>query len=212
MEHLGSLDFEFKGKTVLDIGAGVGHLAQFFVERGARVTCAEAREANIARGRELYPSLEFHQAEVEAEPLSRFGVFDVVFSYGLLYHLENPVRGLRNIASACRDLLLLETLVADHEQPISFLIDEPKDNVNQAVGGFGCRPSPSFVTLALARLDFPWIYAPVEPPAYRDFGFEWRNNVDVWRDGHNLRCIFVASRTELSNPKLSLLHSAPERD
>ena len=34
MEHLDSLGLPLSGKSVLDVGCGVGHLAQYFVERG----------------------------------------------------------------------------------------------------------------------------------------------------------------------------------
>jgi SAM-dependent methyltransferase len=211
MDHLESLGLPIGGMSVLDVGCGVGHLAQFFVERRCRVVCVDARAANIARLRELYPGLEAHVANVESEPLARLGKFDIVFSYGLLYHLENPVAGLRNMAGVCGGILLLETVVSDYALPAVRLIDEPSETPNQAVGGFGCRPTPSFVALALRRMGFPLVYAPLHPPAHPDFRFEWKNNMDCAREGHLLRCIFVGSRTELSSDRLALLkpHAKP---
>jgi SAM-dependent methyltransferase len=201
MDHLASLGLDLSGRSVLDVGCGVGHLAQFFVERGCSVTCVDARPANIEGLRAHYPGLEAHVLNVETEALSAFGGFDVVFCYGLLYHLENPVAGLRNMAAVCDDLLLLETLVTDHRQPMLTLVDEPHIS-NQAVGGMGCRPTPSFVVMALNRAGFPHVYAPRSAPDHPEFRFEWRNDASYARDGRNLRCIFVASRRELGGDRL----------
>jgi SAM-dependent methyltransferase len=201
MSHLESLGFFLEGKSVLDVGCGVGHLAQFFVGRGCRVVCIDAREQNIARLRELYPGLEAQVADVEAEPLLRFGTFDVVFAYGLLYHLENPLAALRNMASVCKELLLLETMVCDHTLPVLRAEDETAA-FSQALRGLGCRPSPSYVALALSRLGFDFIYAPKAPPEHPDFRFRWKGNLDSWRDRRPLRCVFVASRSALRNPSL----------
>lgn len=204
LAHLESLGLPIAGKTVLDVGSGVGHLAQFFVSKGCRVICLDGRPENIARLRELYPNLEAYVANVETEPLERFGTFDIVFAYGLLYHLENPLAALRNMASACRELLLLETMVCDHHLPVMRIEDEVPA-YDQALKGLGHRPSPSYVVLALNRVGFPFVYAAKKPPEHIDFQFRWKSNLDLWRDGHTLRCIFIASRAALHNPNLSSL-------
>ena len=201
MTHLESLGLSLSGKRVLDVGAGVGHLAVRLEKMGCTVVCVEGRPENVESLRIRYPQFEAQVANVEAEPLARFGRFDAVFSYGLLYHLENPLQSLRNMAAAGSELLLLETIICDHDLPIVRIDDESKD-VNQALAGIACRPSPHYVVLGLSRVGFPYVYAPVTPPAHEDFRFEWKNNLDCARDGHNLRCMFVASRKELHNPKL----------
>lgn len=201
MANLEAMGLPISGKRVLDVGSGVGHLADGLVRMGASVVCVDGREANIAALRERYPHLEGHVGNVETEPLGRFGRFQIVFSYGLLYHLENPLQSLRNMESVCEEMLLLETIICDHKLALVRMEDESTD-VNQALGGIAGRPTPHYVVLALNRIGFPHVYAPVVAPEHEDFRFEWRNNLDCSRDGHNLRCIFVASRTELKNPTL----------
>lgn len=201
LAHLESLQLLLEGKKVLDVGCGVGNLAQFFVSRGCKVVCIDGREENIANLCLRYPGLVGYVANVETEPLSQFGMFDVVFCYGLLYHLENPLMALRNMASVCQGLLLLETMVCDHHLPVLRIEDESAA-LSQALGGLGCRPSPSYVVLALNRVGFRFVYAPKVPPEHSDFRFEWKNNLDWWRNGHPLRCVFVASRTALDNSNL----------
>jgi len=207
MAHLESLGLPLAGKRVLDVGAGIGHLAARLRQMGCAVSCVEGRQSNVEEMRRRYPDIEGHVADVEKEPLTRFGRFDVVFSYGLLYHLENPLLSIRNMASVCDEMLLLETIICDHELPVVRIEDESKDS-NQALTGLACRPSPHYVGLALSRAGFDFIYAPVTPPEHEDFRFEWKNNLDSSRDGHNLRCIFVASRSALNNPKLVSLQAS----
>ena len=201
MSHLESLGLPIAGKTVLDVGSGVGHLAQFFLGAGCRVVCVDAREANIHSLRARYPGLEARVVDVETEPLGDLGRFDVVFCYGLLYHLEDPLSALRNIASVCDGLFLLETIVCDHSEPVLLLVDESVVS-NQALAGLGCRPSPAYVTMALNRIGFPHVYAPRDPPDHPEFRFEWQNDLAHTRDGRNLRCVFVASREPVDDPRL----------
>jgi SAM-dependent methyltransferase len=201
MSHVESLRLNLAGKRVLDVGAGVGHLAARLKKMGCSVVCLEGRSANVEAMRSRCRQIDGHVADVENEPLSRFGRFDGVFSYGLLYHLENPLHAICNLESVCEELLLLESMVCDHDRPVVVVEDESAD-VNQALVGLGCRPSPHYVALALKRAGFAHVYAPAKPPAHADFQFEWSNGLDCVRDGHPLRCVFVASRSELRNPDL----------
>lgn len=208
LEHLASLGLPLQGRRVLDVGAGPGHLAQFFLQRGCDVVCLEGRAENLERMRELYPRLEIRLFDVERDDWSDLGRFDVVFCYGLLYHLEDPFRAIRQMASVCDDLLLVSTMVADHELPL-VRMEEETAAYTQALRSVGCRPTPSFVTLALRTVGFEQVYAPLEPPDHPDFRFSWRNDLSSQRDGHLLRCVFVASRRPLENPALiSLFQSA----
>jgi FkbM family methyltransferase len=209
IEHLAALHLPLAGKSVVDAGCGVGHLSQYFAGQGCRVVCVDARPENLARLRELYPGRETHVMNVECDPLARLGRFDIVFSYGLLYHCENPIAALRNLASCCDEMLLLETVVTDHPRAIYQLTDEPREVKDQPVAGFGCRPSPAFVAMALSRMGFPYVYTTRSRPAYPDFQVEWTGDGEWKRDDHLLRCIFIASRRQLDLPSLELLVHTP---
>jgi FkbM family methyltransferase len=201
IDHLRSLNLPLRGKRVLDVGCGVGHLAQFFVEQGCDVQCVDARKENIERLRELYPGLKARVFDLERDPVEELGRFDIVFAYGLLYHLEDPFRALRNLASICTELFLLETMVADHPLPLVRMAEETS-TYSQAMRNVGSRPTPSFVVLALRSAGFRHIYGPRTPPAHRDFEFTWTGDLSDARDGHLLRCMFVASRTPLPGSSL----------
>jgi len=204
LEHLASLGLDINGKRVLDAGCGVGHLSRFFVARGCSVVCVDVRTENVAELKRRHPETEAHVADVESDDLSRFGEFDIVFCYGLLYHLENPIVAMRNLRKVCRGLLILETNVCDSDQPVLKLVDESLSS-NQATGGIGSRPSPSFVAFALNRIGFRHVYQPIEPPDHRDFDFEWNNDLSDSRDGHPNRCVFFASTAPVECAKLTSL-------
>lgn len=201
MQHLDSLGLPLAGRTVVDVGCGVGHLAQFFAAKGCDVLCLDARSENIERLQQLYPGCKADVLDLERGALAALGPFDVVFAYGLLYHLENPYLAIQKLASASRGLVILETIVADHELPL-VRMDEETATFSQAVQGVGCRPTPSFVALALREAGIPHVYAPRIVPDHEDFRFEWRNDLGWARDGHPLRCMFVGSREPLGNPNL----------
>ena len=204
LEHLHSLGLPLNERKVIDFGCGVGHLAQFFVERGCDVVCVDGRRENIERLRLLYPGLRAEIRDLDHDPLTDLGRFDVVFSYGVLYHLENPFRAIRNWAALCADLLLIETVVTDSPVPI-VAYEEETSTFSQALRNVGCRPSPSFVALALRAAGFSHLYAPREAPAHPDFHFRWTGDLS-WRRGESLlRCVFVASREAIANPALVTL-------
>ena len=201
MKHLDNLRLSLEGRKVLDVGAGVGHLAQYFVKHGCDVTCTDGRRSNIDRLRELYPGLKSSVCDVQTEALSTLGMFDVVFCYGLLYHLESPVPALRNMASVCRQMLLLETQVCDHVLPI-LRMGQEDPSADQALTGLGGRPSPSYMVMVLRNVGFEYVYAPKVPPAHPDFRFRWNGMGATGKKKHPIRCIFVASREKLPDEHL----------
>jgi FkbM family methyltransferase len=204
LEFLATLDLPLQGTRVLDVGCGVGFHTPFYTSRGCRVVGIDGRAENIEEMKQRFPQVEGLVGDVQTMDLEALGSFDVVHALGLLDHLDSPVEALRRLANVCRGQLVLDTIVCDADQAIMILADEV-GSANQALAGLGCRPSPSFVAMALDRLGFPYVYGTTMPPQHRDFQFEWRNNLDARRDGANLRCMFVASRTPLACDHLTLL-------
>jgi SAM-dependent methyltransferase len=208
LDFLASLDLPLEGKRVLDAGCGVGHHTPFYTSRGCRVVGIDGRPENIEEMKHRYPQVEGLVGDVQTMDLEALGVFDVVHCFGLLYHTDSPVQALRRLASVCRGQLVLETIVCDADGATMLLADE-EGSANQALAGLACRPSPSFVAMALDRLGFAYVYGTTRPPQHPDFLFEWRNNFEARRDGANLRCMFVASRTPVACDHLRLLLPPP---
>lgn len=201
LDHLGSLDLPLTGKSVLDVGSGPGHLAQFFVERGCRVLSTDARPENIEYLNGLYPGHAASVLDVERDPVEPLGRFDVIFCYGLLYHLENPAAAIRKLVGACDELFLLETMVCDSRAAVLRLEDEYL-SLNQALHGLAHRPSPAWVAMMFDRAGMHHVYLAADPPRHPDYQFDWRDDLATERDGHLLRGVFVASREPLHNGAL----------
>ena len=204
IDFIRSLGVSFAGLRVLDLGCGVGHFAQMYSSLGASVVAVDGREDNVREMARLYPAIEGRVGDVQTMDLGVLGSFDVVHAFGLLYHLDSPVAALRRMERVCRRLLLVETIVCDSAQPLMILADETM-SVNQALAGIGCRPSPSFVAMAMNRIGFPYVYGAAKPLDHPDFQFAWRNSLETARDGHNLRAVFVASREPVRSDALVML-------
>jgi SAM-dependent methyltransferase len=210
LAHLDTLGIDWRGRRVLDVGSGPGLLAGHLVERGAHVTCVDGRADLLEEARRRVPSIETVVADVQRDPLLPIGRFDVVFAYGLLYHLAEPLRAIRNFVAVCDDLLLLETITLDHGLPLVQLVDEPAQ-ANQAVDGLACRPTPSWVALALERSGMGMVYGTTGEPVYRDFGAPALGDLQWERDGANLRRVFVAARAPVGFPGVVTLTEGQRR-
>jgi len=187
LRHLASLGLPVEGRSVIDVGAGIGRLSEFFDERGCEVLCVDGRPENVALLRQNYPDRRAAVGDVETGALLEHGRFDVVFCYGLLYHLADPMAFLLRAASICDELMIVETLITDADDPLVFLVADPDDP-----------------TMALRQIaaGFAHLYRPVTLPDHRDFRYEARADATHMRDGNPMRGIFVASRAPLDNGAL----------
>jgi hypothetical protein len=208
-EHLAGLGLDLHNRTVLELGAGVGHHTTFFLDRGCLVTSVEPRPENCAvyqsamqragyvslpqgRGPALVMRMVEDLEGVLSEP------FDVVYNYGLLYHTTDPALVLDVSAKWCRDLLLLETVVSYGEEEAVNPAPEEGHAPSQAVSGMGCRPTRPWIFRRLREL-FAHVYCPTTQPAHENFPTDW-----VARSGRGsaTRAVFVASRRPLASPML----------
>jgi SAM-dependent methyltransferase len=99
---------------MLDLGCLEGGYSVGLARAGAQVLGIEAREEHLekcmlARDALALPGLEFACADVKAITVDRFGSFDAVLALGILYHLDDPVGWLRQIAALTRGILFVDT-------------------------------------------------------------------------------------------------------
>ena len=207
LEHLRLMNLPVSGKRVLDLGAGIGRLAEFFAEQGCDVFCVDARPENIQKLRELYPDRKSAVVDLEKDDLKTLGEFEIVFCYGLLYHVVDVLGTLRRASAVCREMMLIETCVAPIHANALFLVQENPRDVTQAMCGFGSRPSPAYVTTCLELCGFAHVYAPRKLPDHPQFQYKMLENAGRWRREPNTRDIFIASRQPLDNENLVLRSS-----
>jgi tRNA (mo5U34)-methyltransferase len=104
---------DLAGKTVLDIGCNAGFYSCAAKVRGARSVlgidyfqhCID--QATLMR-EILQLDIDFRQGDGE-ELNGGAGPFDVVINTGVIYHLQNPMRFLSNMARLTGGLMFLET-------------------------------------------------------------------------------------------------------
>jgi ubiquinone/menaquinone biosynthesis C-methylase UbiE len=110
------LDTVFPGDKnhyrLADLGCLEGGFAVEFARMGFQVLGVEVREANIAacnyvKANTNLPNLEF--IKDDARNIANYGVFDVVFCSGLLYHLDKPKEFLNTLSAVTTKLLILQT-------------------------------------------------------------------------------------------------------
>jgi SAM-dependent methyltransferase len=200
LEHLASLGLELAGKSVLEVGAGIGDHTEFFLDRGCRVISTDGRRENLR----ILSTRFADRSAVRVEPLDLENPgaprekVDVVYCYGLLYHLSKPAEAIRFMAESAGQLLLLETCVSFGEEEAINLVEEPRRSPSQATSGTGCRPTRLWILKQLAR-HFEHVYLPTTQPNHEEFPLDW-----TAPQAHSglARAVFIASRTRLSNPLL----------
>ena len=194
--HLASLGLDLTGKSVLEVGAGIGLHTPFFLERGCTVTVTDGRAENVAEIARRHPGVRTAIVDLEVDRPIELGRFDVIYCYGLLYHLSNPQRALARLADVCDGQLLLETAVSPGTHDELLLVRDP-DAFNQAISGIGCRPTRLWILNRLKSL-FGYGYIPRTQPDHVDFPADWVHT--PIQTMH--RSIFVGSRTPLALPTL----------
>jgi len=81
----------FSGR-VLDVGCGMGRYAALVADYGASVIGVDVSCA-VEKAAELWPRCSFVRADIVATPFLP-ETFDLVYSFGVLHHLPDPIRGL----------------------------------------------------------------------------------------------------------------------
>jgi len=207
-EHLATLGLELSNQTVLELGAGIGDHTSFFLDRDCRVLTSDGRPENVSLLREKFSAkanVEVRTIDLDQPIIAGMAdheLFDIVYCYGLLYHLGRPDEALRFMAAHCSGMLLLELCVSFGDNVAVNVVAEEQSNPSQAWTGSGCRPTRPWVILQLERL-FEHVYVPRSQPRHEEFPVDWSPAAAAaWTPGRLSRAVFVASRRPLNSSML----------
>jgi ubiquinone/menaquinone biosynthesis C-methylase UbiE len=85
---------DLRGKKLLDVCTGPGHLAGEAAARGALVSAVDFSEEMIGEAKARFSGIGFEEADAEALPYGDLSFDEVACCFGLL-HLPNPAQGVR---------------------------------------------------------------------------------------------------------------------
>ncbi|HEX4424122.1 MAG TPA: class I SAM-dependent methyltransferase [Terriglobales bacterium] len=182
--------------TAADVGCGLGFFSNVLRSHGFRVGAIDGREENVRECRARYPEIDFHVADVEKPEVLDVGTFDLVLCFGLLYHLENPFRAIRNLCSLTDKVLLVESMCAPGSEPRMEFLDEFEAE-DQGLNYVAFYPTESCLVKMLYRAGFPFVFGLAEPPDHQDFR--------ELRKKKRARTMLVASKVILKSPDYVLL-------
>jgi SAM-dependent methyltransferase len=201
----------WQGMKVLEVGAGWGHIGDVFAQLGFDVTSTDGRREHVermkVRGR---PSFVL---DLDRTGVDEVGDFDIIISFGVLYHLTEPEQFVHSCGRKAK-VLLLETLVCDATDPVCHRVKEAKGwrGKDQAVNELGCRPSPSWVERTCREAGFDVvrdISSPIGNWVIGKFDWEPMGTAEWRRDGVNLRKMWVCEKSSPRAPvnKSNVLNS-----
>lgn len=179
----------------LDVGCGVGYFSKFLSDLGFKVVAVDGREENTTEAKRRYPEITFLTKNVEDPSLLEVGSFDFVLSVGLLYHLENPFRAIRNFYALTSKLLLVESMCIPGSDSTLRLLDEGQAD-NQGLNYVAFYPTESCLVKMLYRAGFPFVYRFEKLPDDVQF------TTTFWRK--RSRTFLAASKIALKAPNLAL--------
>ena len=198
LEHLASLGLDIAGSSVLEVGAGIGDHTSFFIDRGCQVVTSDARRENIKILRLRYPNVRVLLLDLDNPPKTFSESFDIVYCYGVLYHLNNPSVAIEFMSRCCRKMLLLETCVSFGDGDLLNSLPENAVNPSQSISGQGCRPTRKWVYEQIERY-FKFVYIPITQPNHEEFPIDWNSPPPSQT---LTRAVFIASRERIINKLL----------
>jgi tRNA (mo5U34)-methyltransferase len=136
---------------------------------------------------------------------ARHGIFDLVFFYGLLYHLRHPLLALDRVRAVCRGAVIIETHIVRSMSQLPMMLFYEDDVLARAATNW-CGPSEACVVHWLKSAGFSDIFAEREGSQKRPDRQRFIGTVDpywaeLFRSNQNFFCCdeayFRASRKEI---------------
>ncbi len=164
---------ELKGpldiRTAVDVGCGLGYFSGLLTSLALEVTAVDGRSENVDEAARRHPGVSFHTYNAEDPAIRTLGKFDLVFCFGLLYHLENPLMAIRHLHSMADKLLLVEGVILSGEEPVMALVDEEIHD-DQGVNYIAFYPTESCLVKMLYASGMKYVYGLKSQPRHPDYG------------------------------------------
>lgn len=183
-------------RTAIDVGCGMGFFCEVLHSLGLQVTGVDGRQENAEEAQRRYPGIPFRVINAEQAELAELGKFDLVLCFGLLYHLENPLRAIRNLHALTGKVLLAESMCYPGKDPMLALVDETRFE-DQGLNFFALYPTEACLVKMFYRAGFSFVYRFAPMPDHLDYIPD--------RSNYQVRTMLAASNNPLTSALLQLL-------
>ena len=145
----------FKGKKILELGAGFGNVGLYFKSLGADVTMTDARneclEVILKKDKDANVILLDQDSKWELPEQ-----YDLIIHFGLSYNLKNWKQDLISTINHSRLYVAFETAVNKFYQDICFQIRnyDPHHEFHGPLNGIGSLPSVSSIEKILSIYEY----------------------------------------------------------
>ena len=138
------------------------------MELGLETRGFDGRFENVIEARKRFPKIGFERGDIESPEIATLGTFDLVLCFGLLYHLESPMRAIRHLRALAGKGLLIESMCVPGDEARMMLRGEPFQN-DQSLTDMAFYPSESCLVKMLYRAGFQHVYRVTRLPEHDDF-------------------------------------------
>jgi hypothetical protein len=192
IEHLNTLNLDFKNKKILETGCGgQGDITKFLLEKGSYVTLNDYRENNIKSLLNILNiNLPYNCWDLNEIPETD-EMFDIIVCYGTLYHLSKPKYAISKMSKLCKEFIIISTVTSgknDEELNLLYEGTTPQQSHN----GTGCRPGRLLFFNSLKE-NFKYVYMLKTQPNDSEYPLVFPSY-----EG-NSRNIFIGSHIKIEN-------------
>jgi SAM-dependent methyltransferase len=167
-ELLADLSSNGEFRTAVDVGCGFGYFSGLLQSVGMDVLGVDGRVENATEAQRRLPGVRFATCNAEDPALRGFGKFDLVFCFGLLYHLENPMLAISHLKELTKRLLLVESVIFPGDEPIMALVNEGPTE-DQGINYVAFYPTEACLIKILYRVGFSRVYRFTNPPDHPEY-------------------------------------------
>lgn len=165
-------------KSILDLGCGYGDIGGALHRLGGNVTAVDARQEHLKMVAKKFTGIKTVCADLDRDWPFRGKTFDLILDLGLLCHLADYEKHLRDVCSSARSLIL-ETAVCDSDDPNKVIATpENKGVFDLSYNGMGCRPSPAAIERVLQNNGMSFKRLDVSRFNSGDYRYDWQSKND----------------------------------
>jgi SAM-dependent methyltransferase len=158
-----------KPNTCIDVGCGPGWFSDRLLELGFKVIGIDGRRELADEAARRVPQAHFVTLDItSAAAVAALSPADLIFCFGLLYHLENPFAAIRNLHHLTAKYLLIETQIAPASGNDFVLVSEGQ-NETQGLNFHAVIPSRRALLKMLYVAGFESVYRFTGDVSHCDF-------------------------------------------